>query len=77
MTICAAGWKDAHSTDRTKLANDVRQFLNRFADLLDPDQKATPAKPAAPSVVVSVLDAAAEEKDILQAVSRALKEHGK
>jgi len=69
--------KDAHSTDRTKLANDVRQFLNRFADLLDPDQKATPAKPAAPSVVVSVLDAGAEKKDILQAVSRALKEHGK
>ncbi|MFD1375253.1 TetR/AcrR family transcriptional regulator [Micrococcus antarcticus] len=68
--------KDAQCTDRTKLANDVRQFLNRFADLLDPGQAAAAPKPAAPSVVVSVLDAGADEQAILQAVSRALKEHG-
>ncbi|WP_426733651.1 TetR/AcrR family transcriptional regulator [Glutamicibacter sp. 2E12] len=68
--------KDAQCTDRTKLANDVRQFLNRFPDLLDPGQAAAAPKPAAPSVVVSVLDAGADEQAILQAVSRALKEHG-
>lgn len=68
--------KDPQSTNRSKLAEDVRQFLNRFADLLDPEQTAAAPKSAAPSVVVSVLDSAADEQAILQAVSRALKERG-
>lgn len=69
--------KDPNSTDRSKLAHDVRLFLERFADLLGADGTGTEATSPAPTVVVSVLDSGADEQAILQAVSAALKDRCK
>ena len=66
--------REPHSTDRTKLAHDVLIFLERFSDVLNPnDELRKPASPA-PSVVVSVLPAGADEQSILDAVAKALRE---
>lgn len=71
------GWiKDPTSTDRGKLAHDVRLFLGRFADLLGSEGSESVTASPAPTVVVSVLDPGADEQSILQAVSAALKERG-
>lgn len=66
--------KDPSSTDRSKLAHDVRLFLSRFADLLDSEGSDASETAPVPTVVVSVLDSGADEQSILQAVSAALKE---
>ena len=63
--------RDANSTDRNKLAKEVAAFLQRFEDLLDPERNAAPAMP---SVVVSVVANGADEKAVLDAVAKALKE---
>lgn len=69
--------KDPASTDRSKLAHDVRLFLERFADLLGGENTGTTAASPTPTVIVSVIDPGSDEQSILKAVSAALKEHSK
>ncbi|MFY9678527.1 MAG: hypothetical protein WAK06_08095, partial [Glutamicibacter protophormiae] len=66
--------REPHSTDRTKLAHDVLIFLERFSDVLNPNDESRQPASAAPSVVVSVLPAGADEQSILDAVAKALRE---
>ncbi|MFJ2619403.1 TetR/AcrR family transcriptional regulator [Glutamicibacter sp. NPDC087344] len=65
--------RDPHSTDRTKLAQDVMSFLERFEDVLQPQHAAKKPEKSARTVVVSVLSSGADEQSILDAVSQALK----
>ncbi|MGN0128649.1 TetR family transcriptional regulator [Glutamicibacter soli] len=66
--------REPHSTDRTKLAHDVLIFLERFSDVLNPNDESRKPASATPSVVVSVLPAGADEQSILDAVAKALRE---
>ncbi|MDR4531910.1 TetR family transcriptional regulator [Glutamicibacter sp. PS] len=65
--------RDAQATNRDRLAKDVRLFLDRFADLLEPDE-AGAARGRSVNVVVSVLDPGADEQEVLAAVSEALRQ---
>lgn len=67
--------RDPSATDREHLAADVSLFLDRFADLLDPNHAPKAKSSKAPRVVVSVLDAGDDEQAVLDAVSKALREH--
>ena len=66
--------RDPSATDRERLAGDVRLFLDRFADLLDPGN-APKSSARSPRVVVSVLDEGSDEQTVLDAVAKALREH--
>ncbi|HAY42595.1 MAG TPA: TetR family transcriptional regulator [Micrococcaceae bacterium] len=67
--------RDPSATDREHLAADVSLFLDRFADLLDPSHAPKTKPSRTPRVVVSVLDAGDDEQAVLDAVSKALREH--
>ncbi|WP_404286749.1 TetR/AcrR family transcriptional regulator [Glutamicibacter arilaitensis] len=66
--------RDASGTNRERLATDVRLFLDRFVDLLDPSN-APKSAARAPRVVVSVLDEGSDEQAVLDAVAKALRDH--